>query len=345
MAIIKMRRRSEIIKKRRKTTQMGVTTTKKSKTVKVSPAPPEPEQIITTTVIGATAEDLDTDPSNKDIGFKDSVKTLHPKSTSKIARADSKTASVSFEPEPDYMKQLAYPPSRNSVCLPPTDDILFGIKSLTAVTPDDFLGQFNTVLMDRLPQYYRDDKLNESTGIRDEYSQKVVQFGYVAMFSCCFPLAPVFALINNIYELRADAYKLLVVYQRPVPFRAQNIGVWEQILRFVAACSVATNSVLIALNSPAFHYMFLSKLDEGSKIAVRLGFILAFHYGVYIMALGVFLVVPEVPKSVELSIARATYLDKLHRNEVLEEEDEQMSCSSLSTEQNKNDAAETQYTV
>lgn len=32
-----------------------------------------------------------------------------------------------------------------------------------------------------------------------------------------FPLAPLFAVLNNILEIRLDAYKFLVNTQRPVP--------------------------------------------------------------------------------------------------------------------------------
>ena len=39
-----------------------------------------------------------------------------------------------------------------------------------------------------------------------------------------FPLAPLFALINNVIEIRLDAYKLVTQWKRPVAARAQNIG-------------------------------------------------------------------------------------------------------------------------
>jgi hypothetical protein len=41
-----------------------------------------------------------------------------------------------------------------------------------------------------------------------------------------FPLAPFFALINNVFEIRFDAYKFIVTTRRPVPEQARNIGVW-----------------------------------------------------------------------------------------------------------------------
>ena len=47
-----------------------------------------------------------------------------------------------------------------------------------------------------------------------EYLEMVIQFGFITMFSCAFPLAPFFALVNNTVEIRytsafADAIAFL----------------------------------------------------------------------------------------------------------------------------------------
>ena len=54
----------------------------------------------------------------------------------------------------------------------------------------------------------------------------VVQYGFVTLFVAAFPLAPLFALINNYFEIRIDAHKFVVVLRRPVPERAQDIGMF-----------------------------------------------------------------------------------------------------------------------
>ncbi len=60
-----------------------------------------------------------------------------------------------------------------------------------------------------------------------------LQFGFVTIFVAAFPLAPFFALLNNIIEMRADANKFVTQLQRPVATRVQDIGMKEYfLLRF-----------------------------------------------------------------------------------------------------------------
>ena len=54
-----------------------------------------------------------------------------------------------------------------------------------------------------------------------EYLELVIQFGFVTIFVSAFPLAPLLALINNIFEIRLDARKMLLNFKRPV---AQRYG-------------------------------------------------------------------------------------------------------------------------
>lgn len=52
----------------------------------------------------------------------------------------------------------------------------------------------------------------------------VIQFGFVTLFVASFPLAPVFALLNNIIEVRLDAKKFVTELRRPDTVRAKDIG-------------------------------------------------------------------------------------------------------------------------
>ena len=69
----------------------------------------------------------------------------------------------------------------------------------------------------------------------------VLQFGFITIFVAAFPLAPLFALLNNWIEIRLDARKLICETRRPVADRAQNIGIWYEILDALVQIAVITN--------------------------------------------------------------------------------------------------------
>ncbi|XP_077552647.1 anoctamin-4-like [Haemaphysalis longicornis] len=83
----------------------------------------------------------------------------------------------------------------------------------------------------------------------DEYLDMTIQFGFVTLFVAAFPLAPLFALINNICEIRVDAYRYSKRLRRPIAERAPNIGAWQAILRALARCAVICNAFMIAFTS------------------------------------------------------------------------------------------------
>jgi len=75
--------------------------------------------------------------------------------------------------------------------------------------------------------------------------EMVVQFGFVSMFASVFPLAPLFALANNLLEMRSDAFKLLTAYRRPRPVRVAGIGTWLYALEVISVIAVVTNVALV----------------------------------------------------------------------------------------------------
>ena len=51
-----------------------------------------------------------------------------------------------------------------------------------------------------------------------------LQFGFITLFVVAFPLAPLFALINNAFEIRTDSYKIVTKLQRPPAIPGEDIG-------------------------------------------------------------------------------------------------------------------------
>ena len=78
-----------------------------------------------------------------------------------------------------------------------------------------------------MPTFAPPIKSVEKTSINTFYNYPlytVIQYGFVTIFVAAFPLAPLFALLNNWVEIRLDAHKFVVVFRRPVSERAQDIG-------------------------------------------------------------------------------------------------------------------------
>ena len=55
-------------------------------------------------------------------------------------------------------------------------------------------------------------------------SPPALQFGFITIFVAAFPLAPLFAMLNNWIEIRLDANNYVTAMRRPVPEIAQDIG-------------------------------------------------------------------------------------------------------------------------
>ena len=69
--------------------------------------------------------------------------------------------------------------------------------------------------------------LTRLSGLVD-YAEMVTQFGYITIWSVTWPLSPLFALINNWFELRTDAAKIATQVRRPIAERVESIGPWLQ---------------------------------------------------------------------------------------------------------------------
>uniref|UniRef100_A0A6Q2X4S2 Anoctamin n=1 Tax=Esox lucius TaxID=8010 RepID=A0A6Q2X4S2_ESOLU len=114
------------------------------------------------------------------------------------------------------------------------------------------------------PQWERDYNLQpmNAYGLFDEYLEMSMctltpppqprfgfTFGFTTIFVAAFPLAPLLALLNNIIEIRLDAYKFVTQWRRPLPSQAKDIGIWYGILEGIGILSVITNAFVIAVTS------------------------------------------------------------------------------------------------
>ncbi|CAH8543485.1 unnamed protein product [Schistosoma turkestanicum] len=83
----------------------------------------------------------------------------------------------------------------------------------------------------------------------NEYLEMMIQYGFITMFVPAFPLAPLFGLLNNLFEIRGDAKKLVNQYRRPVLERVQTIGIWLSIITVLASIAIRTNTIATILTN------------------------------------------------------------------------------------------------
>uniref|UniRef100_A0A8C4RPA2 Anoctamin n=1 Tax=Erpetoichthys calabaricus TaxID=27687 RepID=A0A8C4RPA2_ERPCA len=109
-------------------------------------------------------------------------------------------------------------------------------------------------------QWDLDYSLEPFTGLAPEYMEMIIQFGFVTLFVASFPLAPLFALLNNIIEIRLDARKFVTELRRPDAVRAKDIGIWYNILSGMGKFSVIINAFVISFTSdfiPRLVYLYM----------------------------------------------------------------------------------------
>ena len=172
----------------------------------------------------------------------------------------------------------------------------------------------------------------------EDYCALVIQFGYIAFFSVAFPLAPLCALLTNIIEIRAGAYKLLRVYRRPLAVRSPGIGVWLAVLQVMSVVAVLTNCALIGFASDQVDN-WVPNVSAATKIVI----IFVFEHVVIAIKLIVHVYLFSVPRSVQLEMQREKWdNDRMHRQwmEVKRKEKHQLTLQAADRDANKQELGE-----
>jgi len=152
-------------------------------------------------------------------------------------------------------------------------------------------------------QYEKESNLVDYPGTFDEYNEMVIQFGLVTLFATSFPLAPIFAVLNNMFEIRTDAIKFMTGYNRPNYRGAQDIGTWYLILEVLGVVAVITNCLLIGFSYPTVSSLFPDR-DPYRTLAVVIileHILLATKYIIAVL-------IPDVPAKIRRDIAKQEWI-------------------------------------
>ncbi|CAK1547788.1 unnamed protein product [Leptosia nina] len=146
-----------------------------------------------------------------------------------------------------------------------------------------------------------ESQLFKYDGTFAEYLEMLTQLGHVVLFSAAFPLAALCALLNNACEIRADAFKLCHVAQRPFGERVNSIGSWQHAMEAMVAVSVLVNCALIGLSGP------VHRLLPDATPAQTVLLIVALEHVVLVTVLALRIAIPEIPGWLATEMAKVEF--------------------------------------
>ena len=103
------------------------------------------------------------------------------------------------------------------------------------------------------------------------------------MFSVVLPLAPLWALANNVMEKRTDAFKLCRNSRRPHPKTRHGIGAWSGVLAGLSYVAVMSNCALLYVrNTPNMDRLVSSVTSRAQVTSLdRLVAVLVLEHALY----------------------------------------------------------------
>ncbi|KAG9410682.1 hypothetical protein AC1031_018707 [Aphanomyces cochlioides] len=144
----------------------------------------------------------------------------------------------------------------------------------------------------------------------DDYTEMLIQFGYVSFFSIAFPLAPLLALINNVVSLRADAFKLCHTMQRPRALKASGIGIWFPVLQTMSVIAVITNCLHVAFTTTQIEH-YLPGISPADKVWV----VFCAEHATLFVQICIAYVVPSMAKDLRVKVrAEKTFAKQASAN-------------------------------
>ncbi|XP_064191976.1 anoctamin-10 [Anguilla rostrata] len=128
-------------------------------------------------------------------------------------------------------------------------------------------------------------------GLFSEYIELLVQYGYLSLFSCVYPLTAVFLLINNVTEIRTDAFKICRLFQKPFYAPVSSMGVWQAAFEILGFVSVMSNCWLLLLSPRVKHFC----LEGGFSSRNALLFAILVEHVLILIKMILAFVIPDEP--------------------------------------------------
>lgn len=206
--------------------------------------------------------------------------------------------------------------------------IIFGVRLVVTNSLDIIMPYYNKISkqktetknrngegqisLDLLTAAEKDYVLQEYDLLTDNIanlSDTVVQYGYMTLFITALPISCIITFFCNYVKMKLHAWRLLTMYQRPIPVGAQDLGSWQSIFTLMSVIAVATNAALIIFTMDlANNDVFASKVTTNGKYWVFIGFqwvLIGFQFIISVA-------IPDEPNEVAIQRKRAAFIiDKI----------------------------------
>ncbi|MGH0130772.1 UNVERIFIED_CONTAM: hypothetical protein FKN15_066301 [Acipenser sinensis] len=140
-------------------------------------------------------------------------------------------------------------------------------------------------------------------GLFAEYIELFVQFGYLSLFSCVYPLTAALLFLNNVTEIRTDALKFCKLFRKPFVAPAANIGIWQTAFEALGFVSVISNCWLILISPQVKGYC----QENGVSFRNALLCTIALEHVLIILKVVIAFVIPDLPKWVRIKVAQLEF--------------------------------------
>ncbi|XP_033750311.1 anoctamin-8-like [Pecten maximus] len=168
-----------------------------------------------------------------------------------------------------------------------------------------------------LTQAEVESTMNKYEDTFEDFLEMFIQFGYVTLFSSAFPLAALCALMNNIVEVRSDAFKLCMNHQRPFGQQVENIGTWQDALELMGVIAVIVNCALIGISGQ------VTRMVPNSSVVSTIIIIVILEHIILALKFLIAYAIPDIPEAIATKKAKLEFL----RRQALKKLESQLSSS------------------
>ena len=138
-----------------------------------------------------------------------------------------------------------------------------------------------------------------------DYLEVIILFGFVCMFIISFPAACLLPICLFAWQLELviDSTKICTGHRKGLPKKAEDIGIWEDIVSFMVMMSLVSNSYQLCYVAH-FDYTLGFELQGSARVWCFGGLL----FGGYLFLTVIERIIPPIPADVQLQIERTTHL-------------------------------------